>query len=528
MDETSSSEHPHSEVDANAGSTKVIALNDEDPRPAPEADSDADADALSKTLIAHVDNYATLGDHPIVKASNNAVQGIGDIRESIRFFTPQVKALLDKKLQALTQEAEAHFDHLKVHGSEDHGSHAVGILLDVTREMLRLKDNKYQEVLQTSFFNNIFAIYDVFTGDLIKAIFSKKPDLFDSINKNLTFSEILKAGDIASIKESVIEEEIDTIRRKSYVEQFEYLENQFKIKLTAFDSWPRFVEAGQRRNLMTHCGGIVSEQYLERCKKEKVQLPADLKRGDKLTLSTKYIIETTDIVISVCVMLSQTLWRKVCPTAEEYEKAAKHLIKTTYDLLRAEQWIAAEMVGAYAMEIPVRKQMDSKSARMLAINRCISLKEMKNLTMMESILSSFDWSDTSLEFRLAEAVLRERYVDAAELMLKIGKQGELIDQTAYVKWPLFRDFRASTAFADTYKKIYGIDFLPTIKAEADQARAESVVARNVDDVPPNSDPDTLAAGETSRVAESGEADVTQDVGAEVRPSSVEPTVAVEE
>ncbi|MEK7946691.1 hypothetical protein WKR98_18225 [Pigmentiphaga sp. YJ18] len=501
-------ENPGKEAETGVGSTEVTTLNDMNQQ---------DADALRQKLMAHVDNYATLGDHPIVKASNNAVQGIGDIRESIGFFTPQLKILIEKKLDVLKEEVEARFDHLQAQGSESDERHAAGILLDATQKMLRLKNNKYLEVLQTSFFNNIFAIYDVFTGELVKAIFIKKPSLFDAINKSLTFSEILKAGDIAAIKESVIDEEIDTIRRKSYVEQFEYFENLFKIKLTAFESWPRFVEAGQRRNLMTHCGGVVTEQYLACCKKEKVKLPNDLKKGDKLKLSTKYIVGTTDVVISVCVMLAQTLWRKVCPTVDEQEQAAKHLIKTTYDLLCAEQWVSAEMIGAYAMEIPVRKQMDTKSARMLAINRCIALRAMDKIPAMEPILSSFDWSDASLEFRLAEAVLRERYAEAGELMLKIGKESELVDRIGYIKWPLFRDFRATTDFAGAYKKLYGIDFLPGVKAEADQARAETVEVDTAEDVRSNSGSNLPVAAapavstEASGARESDKAYVALDV-----------------
>lgn len=53
------------------------------------------------------------------------------------------------------------------------------------------------------------------------------------------------------------------------MEQFEVLQKRLELKLTEFPHWRRFVEAAQRRNLLTHCDGIVSEQYLSVCRKPR-------------------------------------------------------------------------------------------------------------------------------------------------------------------------------------------------------------------------------------------------------------------
>ncbi len=71
------------------------------------------------------------------------------------------------------------------------------------------------------------------------------------------------------------------------------------------------------------------------------------------------------------------------------------------------------------------------------------------------MLAEVNWSGTINDFQLAEAVLTDRFNNAATLMKRIGKTGDIVTESAYHEWPLFRAFRESTEFVSAYEDVYG-------------------------------------------------------------------------
>lgn len=418
---------------------------------------------IAEQLLAHVDATESFSGHSIVKVVNTAVGKLYDVRECLIFLTPQLKNLIESKKQSLTADVESELDAVK---DDVDMSHKLVLVVNNIKYIRRLAENNYTEVLRASFFVNIFSIYDVFSGDLIKALFSKKPELFSALNPVIEFKDILKDNDIEKIKEKVVDDFIDEFRRGSYVEQFEKLQTMFDIKLTGFDQWPAFVEAAQRRNLMTHCGGVVSDQYLECCKRAGVQLPPDLARGDVLKLSSKYVEGVLDIVLSVCIMLGQTLWRKILPVKDELSIAARHLVSMLYRALDDERWDVVCSLGEFSMSPPNRKQTDDTFNRLLAINWAIALKALNKELEMKAVLDKFDWTASMYDFKLAEAVLNDKFEDAGQIMRKIGRESEFVKRISYGTWPLFRDFRQSKDFLAAYEEIYQIPFKTAVFDDA--------------------------------------------------------------
>jgi alkyl sulfatase BDS1-like metallo-beta-lactamase superfamily hydrolase len=89
------------------------------------------------------------------------------------------------------------------------------------------------------------------------------------------------------------------------------------------------------------------------------------------------------------------------------------------------------------------------------------------------MLAEVDWSATINDFRLAEAVLTDRFSNAATLVKRIGKKGDIVTESAYHEWPLFRAFRESTEFVSAYEDVYGYAYDATMKREADNAWAKA-------------------------------------------------------
>jgi hypothetical protein len=71
--------------------------------------------------------------------------------------------------------------------------------------------------------------------------------------------------------------------------------------------WKEFIEITQRRNLLVHCKGCVSEQYIQKCKDVGInQLPC---KGDNLTVDENYFNKAYYIFYVMGVLLSQVVTR---------------------------------------------------------------------------------------------------------------------------------------------------------------------------------------------------------------------------
>jgi hypothetical protein len=212
---------------------------------------------------------------------------------------------------------------------------AVKTLLDARRQINRYREDDIVEILENSLFIGAFAIFDAFMGDLLKALFAVKPELLGSLTTQVPVSEVLVAASIDAFRETVIALQMEALRRQSYTDQFARLETLLGVKLKAFGAWPKFVEAGQRRNLIAHCDGLVSEQYLSCCRSGGVPISRDLKVGDRLDAHRSYIVSSVRLLMEIAVKLVHTIWRKVLP---DQLKDSDHCLNSTmYDALHLEE-----------------------------------------------------------------------------------------------------------------------------------------------------------------------------------------------
>jgi len=327
----------------------------------------------------------------------------------------------------------------------------------------------------------MFSAFDAFTGDLLRALFTKKPLLFNSLKRQVEVATIMESGTLEELKRNLVEEEIEAFRRESYADQFGRLENLFGIKLKSFPRYPEFIERSQRRNLLTHCDGIVSDQYVSACKNaggacaEKV--------GDRLDIPLNCLIQTVELLMEVGIKLGHTLWRKVLP--DELEAADDSLNKEIYDRLRSENWNRAFVLAKFAIEQP--KIASDGMKKIFAVNYIIAAKFGGQPEKAAELLASLDWSGAAPDFRLAKAVLEDRYEDASKMMEQVGKRTTFLDENSYYVFPLFRTFRLQECFRVCYEKVFGRPFAAKIqegavetKSQLEQsATQQSLLAENV-------------------------------------------------
>lgn len=406
--------------------------------------------------------------NPIPEAITRFICKARDIKWSARTLIPKAGEMVNERIAKAEEQIKRSQELLasqealeRVHGMKE--------MLEAVRKIERVKYSKTYTIVETSLFLSLFSAFDEYTGELISAIYERKPKLFDKLNRKVDLTDVLSANSIDDLKRSVLNDAIETFRRKSYVEQFAELENTHGLPLREFERWPDFVECTQRRNLLTHCGGIVSEQYRNICKEEKYPEEKIPSIGAQLGLGAEYFLPTCELMMEVALKLGQTLWRKILP--EEIEEADSHLISTQFDALYSQNWKRAKVFGEFA--VSQRKFTDEKHKRMCVLNYTIALKFSGNEEQAIKELNKLDWSASINDFRLAEAVLRDRFEDAASIMTRIGKAGEMVREESYHIWPLFTKFRESPEFIAVYAEIYGYPFVTKLKRYADETLSDA-------------------------------------------------------
>ena len=216
--------------------------------------------------------------------------------------------------------------------SGDYGP-VVREIYEAVMKLDRLINSNPGGTLRTALFFNLLSAFDVFVGEEIAALFNKKPELFFKLQGEVKVGDVIRAENLADFKQQLLSDYIDDLRRKSYVEQLDNLAKLFDLDtLKQFDAWPYFVEISQRRNLVAHSAGRVSQQYLRVCKKEKVDIDASLKVGDQLLVTEEYMKKACRVVMEVGLKLVQTLWRKILP--DELKLADTHLNWVAYQALQ--------------------------------------------------------------------------------------------------------------------------------------------------------------------------------------------------
>ena len=310
------------------------------------------------------------------------------------------------------------------------------------------------KIIPESLFVSLISQYDAFLTRLLRAIYEIKPDVLNGSERNLTFSQLVEMKSIDNAREFIIDKEVDTVLRKSHSEQFDYLEKLIGIKLREkLPIWQSFIEITERRNLLVHCDGIISNQYFKNCKDHKCLISDKLKVGDRLGVPPEYFREAYECLYEIAVKLSHTIWRKLL--AEDLKTADRELNDICFTLVNSKTFKLADILLTFGYE--QKDHFNDSLKNVFIINGALSkyLQDKKDET--KKILKIKDWSASSDDFKLAYEVLTENYEEAYAIMKKIGNNGD-VDRSDYKEWPLFTKIREEKKFKDTFKRIFKEDY----------------------------------------------------------------------
>lgn len=311
------------------------------------------------------------------------------------------------------------------------------------------------KVVPRSFFVSLISQFDAYIGNLIKKIYELFPEKLNECEKNLTFSQLMEFSSIEEAKEFIIEKEVESVLRESHTFHFEWLEKKLSTTLRKdLPIWTTFIEITERRNLFVHNDGHVSNQYISVCKKNKVQLPSDLKVGDILHVDSEYFKTAFECIFELSVKLNQVIWRKLL--ANDIKNADDALNDICYELIQKEEFHLADILLDFAINI-LPKHYNEFYKNVFIINQALSKYLAGNKEESDKILKQKDWSASNNSFKLAVNILSENYDKAIEIMKHIGQSDE-VPRHSYQTWPLFKKIREKQEFLDAFKEIFNEDY----------------------------------------------------------------------
>lgn len=312
------------------------------------------------------------------------------------------------------------------------------------------------QLVRRSLLVSLVSQFDAYIGRVVRQLFVAKPGILNSSGSTLTFQRLSSFGSLEDAREYVVEKEIESLLRKSHAEHFVWLEAKFGLTLRDnLAAWPLFIEVTERRNLFVHTNGTVSHQYLEVCRENRCAVPDDLRTGQLLSIDDDYFARAYECLFEIGVKLGQVLWRKVVP--EQMSEADQSLAAVTYTLLSEERYRLACVVLDFATET-LKKHSSDERRLIMVVNRALAYKWSGDEEMCQKIVNSEDWSATGLKFKMAHSVLLNDFEGAFGLMKRIGADGKDIEKDAYRFWPLFKEIRKSTKFAETFELIFNEPF----------------------------------------------------------------------
>lgn len=371
---------------------------------------------------------------------------------------PIVMNSLVTKMKLSADKLDQFFKCYKIEETGENDESTISIPIKFYRNFRKLNDDVSKSMLAIELTPknvvvSLVSIYDSLIGSLIKSIYTTKPELLNTCDKQYSTVDLLNFNSIEEIKEHIIEKEVETVLRKSHKDQFVWLSNKLNVKLTEnLPHFKDFIEITERRNLFVHSNGVVSRQYISICKENKIEINEDTILGSTLAADHDYVQRCYNILFEIGFKLSQVIWRKINIGLKSCDKV---LCDVTYDLIKNKQYELASDLLEFSTSKPI-KHVDKETELVLCVNKALSYYLQGNKTKSDNIIKECDWSAYEYRYKLAEAVLLEDNEKASIVMKTIGKNEDFIEN--YREWPLFNKFRDTDKFKNTFKEIYGIEF----------------------------------------------------------------------
>jgi hypothetical protein len=331
--------------------------------------------------------------------------------------------------------------------------------------------------LPSMFFVGLVSAYDVFLSNLIRLIFTVRPELLSTSERSVSLKDLIEIGSVETARERILEKEVETVIRQSHPEQIEWLATKLNMTLAKeLNIWPDFVELCERRNLLVHTGGKGSAQYLKVCE-EHGHRAEGTQIGQKLGITPKYFRASVETLLEFGMKLIQVVWRKLVPA--DINDADGELNEFAYRLITRRRYSAAATMLSFGL-YEMKKHGNDAIRKMMVVNYANAVKLGGDKVQAERILGEEDWSASTDDYKICVAAVKGETATVIKMM-KAVVESEKMKIASFREWPVFETIRAEPEFVSAFEEQFGEKLL--IDQEARMADTTSD-----DDVDAGSEP----------------------------------------
>ncbi|MCW1913777.1 hypothetical protein OJ996_09335 [Luteolibacter sp. GHJ8] len=402
----------------------------------------------------------------------------GNFQQVIMDFAESVESILvsiDPVLTAMKREAEEYFapinqmmERLVPVMPENPGETSSFALHPEDKpnfsrhHRLYIRRLKARSLMQRSLLISIISQYDAFIASLLRETYIAHPTRIDQSGKTFTLSDIEKMGGLTAVRERIIEDDIDDFLRKSHYEQIEKLKTAYRLPADLLkEELPGFVEAAQRRHLFVHNDGRVGRRYITNCQEAGYKLADGIEIGSALDAGSEYLIGIAELVYAVGLKIGFGVWLQIYKGDKDL--AGQSANSLAFDLISNDRHSLAARLIEYALIKP--NVFLERLERCLVINLAQAYKWMGENEKALAVINRKDWSAMPDDLRIGELLIRDDF-DTACILVRRLKAATDFEAVNYQQWPIFRDLIKQPLFLETFREVYGQEFIESVVPEA--------------------------------------------------------------
>ena len=138
-----------------------------------------------------------------------------------------------------------------------------------------------------------YSLFEAFNKDFFQELYIFKPDLMRGKDKKVDLDDMLQSKNIDDLLKSVSQNQVDEFGYIDIDKFASLILKKFKIDLkNNLECWPNLRESYNRRNIIVHNDGKISEKYLEKLSLGSDQLNKELNCDIEYIWKISYDIQT--------------------------------------------------------------------------------------------------------------------------------------------------------------------------------------------------------------------------------------------
>ncbi len=297
-----------------------------------------------------------------------------------------------------------------------------------------------QMLLRSSLLTMAVSAFEVLLGALASRHYELHPGNLSN-DRRFSFKEISAFDSLDEVQDAAIAHRVYQLLQEPLDQWSKWLDKDsglgVKLENLAID-FPLLVEIIQRRHVIVHNGGVVSQQYLDRMSFDG-DPPAI---GAHLHVSQAYLTAALEQLDTAGNLTAVGVWAKERPDLEG--QAVSVLSNRMEQLLFDGRWPALRKICSIGKKIASFELQ----ANVFKVNEWLAIKRIEGLDGIKAEIRD-NWDTTALEpqFRLVELALldlSDAFFQQAPTTLANGR----IHPEQLKIWPVFDELREDARFAD--------------------------------------------------------------------------------